>query len=105
MGTVIEDAASITAHGGGIVLTNLLPSTTSTIVTPISQAPGTIVVASGAVLDASGTWTNLQRDARDTSAEGYAAGGHITIEGTGPVDLAAGAGARRVVRRRFVIRR
>jgi filamentous hemagglutinin family protein len=88
---VIEDAASITAHGGSIVLTNLLPSSSATIASPISQIPGNIVVAGGVVLDASGTWTNLQRDASDTSAEGYAAGGSVLIQGTGPVDLAAGS--------------
>jgi filamentous hemagglutinin family protein len=86
----IVDASSITAHGGGIMLTNLLPST-SVIASPISQTPGSITVQAGALLDASGTWTNLQKDPSDTSEEGSASGGTITVLGTGPVDLAAGS--------------
>jgi filamentous hemagglutinin family protein len=88
---VIEDGAGITAHGGTITLTNLLPSDSTAIASPISQNPGNIVVTSGTVLDASGTWTNLQRDPGDTSEEGFAAGGAVLIQGTGPVDLAAGS--------------
>jgi filamentous hemagglutinin family protein len=89
-GAVVEDAGSITAHDGGIELTNLLPSDNG-LYSPISSAPGTIAVLPGSVLDASGTWTNLQRDPANVSQEGYAAGGNVTILGTGPVDLAAGS--------------
>ncbi len=87
---VIEDEASITAHGGAIALTNLLPSLGS-VPAPIAQTPGTIALAAGATLDASGAWTNLARNPGEAGAQGYAAGGTITVAGTGPVDLAAGS--------------
>jgi filamentous hemagglutinin family protein len=89
-GTVIVDDESITAHGGTIQLTNLLPQSGAAF-QAIAATPGAIVVANGVTLDASGTWTNLDLDPANTSQEGYAAGGSVSILGTGPVDLAAGA--------------
>ena len=88
---VIEDEASITAHGGGIALTSLLPITGGGAPAPISATPGSITVQTGAVLDASGLWTNLARNAAQTSGEGFAAGGTISVISTGAVDLASGA--------------
>ena len=87
---VIEDEASITAHGGTIALTNLLPVAFGSAPAPIVQTPGSIVVAAGAVLDASGVWTNLARDPGPAGGQGFASGGTISVFGTGPVDLQAG---------------
>ena len=87
---IIEDEASITAHGGAIALTNLLREPAGGAPSPILLTPGSIVVANAAVLDASGVWTNLARDPSQTGGQAFAAGGSISVVSTGPVDLAAG---------------
>jgi filamentous hemagglutinin family protein len=88
--STVLDEANLTAHGGGITLTNLFPAQKGAYA-PVTATPGAITVASGVTLDASGTWTNLEQNPTNTSQEGYAAGGSINVLGTGAVDLAAGA--------------
>jgi filamentous hemagglutinin family protein len=89
-GEIIEDAAGVTAHGGTITLTNFLPSSSGSF-TGVATTPGSITVFAGATLDATGLWTNLARDPSNTSNEGYAFGGSISVLGDGPVDLQAGS--------------
>ena len=100
-GGVVLDNANVTAHGGTITLTNLLPSGT----TSITGSAGSIVVSAGVTLDASGSWTNLQRDSSNTSEEGFAAGGSIAVLGTGSVRSCRRIGVGRVVRRHSFRRR
>jgi hypothetical protein len=88
-GENIAVLSSITAHGGQITLSNLYPGNTTT--NPVSTTPGSITLASGASLDASGEWTNQELEPNSNALAGYANAGSVTIIGTGGVDLAAGS--------------
>jgi filamentous hemagglutinin family protein len=88
-GETIAVLSSITAHGGQITLSNLFPG--STTQDPVSTTPGSITLASGASLDASGQWTNQEVNPDSTTLAGYANAGSVTIIGTGGVDLQAGS--------------
>jgi filamentous hemagglutinin family protein len=89
-GATIEVDHSITAHGGQIVLTNLYPGSTNA--NPLAPSGGgSITLAAGATLNASGQWTNLALDPNNTTDAGYANAGSVTIIGTGGVDLQAGS--------------
>jgi filamentous hemagglutinin family protein len=95
-GATIEVAAPVTARGGKITLTNLLPGTSL----PLSPAaaPVSITVAAPGALDARGVWTNAGPNPQGAVAppsvlagEALANGGSVTIQATGGVDLQAGA--------------
>jgi filamentous hemagglutinin family protein len=87
-GTTITDTASLTARGGNITLSNLLPFTATGT---LSAQPGSIAVASGVVLDTQGVWTNAEKDALHLAGEALANGGTVTIDSSGGLDLAAGS--------------
>ncbi|WP_435438714.1 filamentous haemagglutinin family protein [Variovorax sp. RB2P76] len=86
--------ANLTAHAGGIALGNVLAQTASTgvgdtVVNP-KDAVGKVTLAEGVTLDASGLWSNLERDARADNLA-HANGGSVSIRGTGDVTLHRGS--------------
>ncbi|MCT8173496.1 filamentous hemagglutinin family protein [Variovorax sp. CY25R-8] len=89
--------ADLTARGGDIALGNVLPSVTglgtanSVALAPEAGQRAQTTVAAGATLDASGLWTNLLADERDSAGLPYVDGGSVSIRGTGDVTLAQGA--------------
>jgi filamentous hemagglutinin family protein len=87
-GEVIRDAASLTARGGKIVLTNLLPITSPE---PLSTKPGSISVSGGVTLSTQGIWTNAQKDPVHIAGEAFVNGGSVTLYSTGGLNLAAGS--------------
>jgi filamentous hemagglutinin family protein len=78
--------ADITARSGAIVLTDQLSST------PGPVAPHTtLTLASGAVLDTRGVWTNEIINPSQAASAAYANGGRVTIAGSNGVTLQAGS--------------
>lgn len=93
---VVDANAGITARGGTITLSNLLPGTNLPLVPPAGGVPPAIVLpainlAAGALLDARGVWTNAPRTAQDIAGEALVNGGAVTVQGVGAVDLVPGS--------------
>jgi len=86
-GGTVEVDAGISARGGSIALTNLLPGLTLALGT----GTGGITLAAGATLDTSGEWANAGLDPNALVAASHVAGGSVGITSTGGVDLAAGS--------------
>ena len=87
--------ANLTAHGGSINAGNLLsqvnPLKAGAVEDAIAAGAGTVNVASGVKLDASGRWNNLPLNPSDTSGLAYVNGGKVSLRGTGNVSLAQGS--------------
>ncbi|WP_345252102.1 filamentous haemagglutinin family protein [Pigmentiphaga soli] len=86
--------AGLTAHGGSIALGNVLAQTASTgktIDTALFAADGSaaVTVDGGAVLDASGLWSNFALDADDGHALPFMDGGSVDIRSAGFVAIGA----------------
>ncbi|QHI97405.1 filamentous hemagglutinin N-terminal domain-containing protein [Xylophilus rhododendri] len=99
--TQVDVHATLSARGGSISLGNIvsrpLPSGLSwadaplLAVTPSGYTAG-VTLASGALLDARGLWSNLSLDPTDISGLPFVDGGKVSLASTGGVSLAAGSG-------------
>ncbi|RTQ37370.1 filamentous hemagglutinin N-terminal domain-containing protein [Variovorax gossypii] len=89
-GNDVAVKADLTAHGGSIVLGNVLaqpgPSGTLDTFVNAKEPRGHVTLAEGARLDASGLWRNAELDP-STQDLAYANGGSVSIRGTGNVAL------------------
>ena len=82
-----EIGAAIVAHSGEIVLTNVYQTQGGSL----AGSQGSITLRSGAVLDASGTWTNAVKDPRRLAGLAYIDGGSVTLRSTQDVVLETGS--------------
>lgn len=87
--------ADLSARAGTIHVGNALTQVTAngmqSVVLNGNQSVGTVQVAEGVTLDASGLWSNLQRDPQNTGLLPYRNGGNISIRSSGDVSLGAGS--------------
>jgi filamentous hemagglutinin family protein len=90
-GSTIEVASPITARGGAITLSNFSAFNGAPLAPPTPATPGNIALASGAVLDARGVWTNAVQTPQTLSGEALVDGGQVILQGVGGVQIAAGA--------------
>ncbi|MGO4685639.1 filamentous haemagglutinin family protein [Hyphomicrobium sp. 2TAF46] len=83
--------AGITAHSGGVTVSNLLNGATGT--TELTNADGgaQLTLASGATIDTRGLWVNGVTDPRSQSNLGFLNGGNVTFDSTQNVTLANGS--------------
>lgn len=94
-GTDVAVNADLTAHAGSIHVGNSLAQiTTNGVISDVvdrSASVGTVQVAQGVTLDASGLWSNLSLDPANTSKLPYLHGGNIAVQATGDITLAQGS--------------
>jgi filamentous hemagglutinin family protein len=76
--------SSITAHGGGIVLSDQL------LGLPVAKQTA-LTLRSGAKLDATGVWTNAELDPFHLAGLGFANGGSVTLAFSQGIDLQRGS--------------
>jgi filamentous hemagglutinin family protein len=89
----IDLAATITAHGGNVAITNILPAAISATNPALTTAAGLagMKLEAGATIDTTGLWTNLLGDAAETSGLALVNGGNVSIDETQGITLAAGS--------------
>lgn len=87
-GAAVAVDADIVAHGGDITLSDLFPGNNSLTV---ASGYGSITLAAGAMLDASGVWANGETDPNALSHTDHIAGGTVNVLSTGGIDLASGS--------------
>ncbi|ETK19758.1 filamentous haemagglutinin family protein [Pseudomonas sp. FH1] len=94
-GPRVDINANLTAHGGSLNAGNILgqvnPLKGGAVEDAIVAGAGTVNLASGVKLDASGRWNNLPLNPADTGGVAYVNGGKISLRGTGNVNLADGS--------------
>ncbi len=94
-GPHVDINADLTVRGGGIKLGNMVSTYSQSsgwqdIALPAPDG-SSVTLASGAVLDARGVWSNLLRDPQNGSSLPYINGGNVSIRGTGGVTLKQGS--------------
>ncbi len=89
--------ADITAHGGSIVLGNIMSAVLASG-QPVqwwaltgSGTPASVSIGSGVTVDLSGLWTNALTDPNDQSGLAFVNGGNLTVSTTGGIALASGS--------------
>ncbi|MBB32004.1 MAG: hemagglutinin [Gemmatimonadetes bacterium] len=94
-GTDVAVNADLTAHAGNIHVGNALTQVTTngmqSVVLNGNQSVGSVQVAEGVTLDASGLWSNLSLDPASTSNLPYLDGGNIAVQATGDITLTQGS--------------
>ncbi|MCC4261624.1 filamentous hemagglutinin family protein [Pseudomonas aestusnigri] len=94
-GTDVSINADLSARAGtihaGNTLTQITPNGMQSVVLNGNHSVGTVQVAEGVTLDASGLWSNLLLDPQSTSNLPYQNGGSISIRSSGDVNLGAGS--------------
>lgn len=94
-GTDVAVNADLTAHAGSIHVGNSLAQiTTNGVISDVvdrSAPVGTVQVAQGVILDASGLWSNLQLQPENTANLPYQNGGTVSIRSNGDVVLGEGS--------------
>lgn len=94
-GTDVSINADLSARAGtihaGNTLTQITPNGMQSVVLNGNYSVGTVQVAEGVTLDASGLWSNLLLDPQNTSNLPYQNGGSISIRSSGDVSLGAGS--------------
>jgi len=91
----VQVDANLTARGGEIALGNVRRVNGSTGIVEgalpaVDEKPVKVTIASGAVLDARGLWSNLKLDTTDSHGLPYIDGGKVDVRTTGDLTLAAG---------------
>lgn len=94
-GETVDVGADVSARGGSIHLGNVLYQAGSNgryeDATLGAASTALVTIAAGAKVDATGLWSNLQRDPGDVTNLPYQDGGDVSIRSTGSVTLADGA--------------
>lgn len=94
-GPRVDINANLTAHGGSLNAGNILsqvdPLKAGAVGDTILNGGGTLNVASGVSLDATGRWNNLLLDPANRSGLAYVNGGKVSLRSTSGVNLAAGS--------------
>ncbi|WKC47883.1 filamentous haemagglutinin family protein [Pseudomonas veronii] len=94
-GPGVEVNANLTAHGGSIHAGNILsqvdPLKDGAVEDTYLPGGGSVTVAAGVKLDASGRWNNLLLDAANNTGVAYVNGGNVSLRSTVNVNLMAGS--------------
>ena len=95
LGPGVTINANLTAHGGSLQAGNILsqvdPTKDGAVADTILPGDGSVTVAAGVKLNASGRWNNLLLDAANNSGVAYVNGGNVSLRSTGNVNLMAGS--------------
>ena len=83
--------AGITAHGGSVIISNILKAATGTTVLTTPDGGAQLTLAAGATIDVSGLWVNALTNPNSMSGLAFLNGGNVTFDSTQNLTLAGGS--------------